>query len=55
MRRGSETAVVPAECGCCVVSGGGSAVLAAVPGGRAGISGAGGWISGTGVALSVAE
>jgi hypothetical protein len=55
LRCGSETAVVPAVGGCCVVSGGGSAVLVAVPGGRAGIAGAGAGISGTGVGVSVAE
>jgi hypothetical protein len=43
---GSETAVVPLEGGCCVISGGGSAVLAAVPGAKEGISGAGVGVSG---------
>jgi hypothetical protein len=55
LRCSSETAVVPAEGGCCVVSGGGSTVLAAVPGCRAGISSAGAGVSGTGVGVSVAE
>jgi hypothetical protein len=52
---GSETVVVPAEDGCCVVSGGRCAVLLAIPGDRAGISGAGAGASGTGVGVSVAE
>jgi hypothetical protein len=46
LRSGSETSVVPAEGGCCVVLGGGSAVLTAVSGGRAGISGTGVEVSG---------
>jgi hypothetical protein len=45
-------AVVTAEDGCYVVLGGGSALLAAVPGARTGISGAGVGISGTGVGVS---
>jgi hypothetical protein len=55
LRCGSETVVVPAEGGCFVISGGGSAVLAAVPRCRAGISSAGAGVSGTEVGVSVAE
>jgi hypothetical protein len=51
LRKGS----VPAEGGCCVISGGGSAVLAAVSRVMAEISGAGLGISGTGVGVSGAE
>jgi hypothetical protein len=55
LRCGSETAAVPAEDGCCVVSGGGSAVLAVVPGCRAGISSTDAGVSGTEVGVFVAE
>jgi hypothetical protein len=48
---GSETAVVSAEGGCYVISGGGSAVLVAVPVARVGISSAGAGILGTGVGV----
>jgi hypothetical protein len=41
LRSGSEAAMVPAEDGCGVASGGGSAVRSAIPGAAAGISGAG--------------
>jgi hypothetical protein len=52
---GSETAVVPAEDGCCVVLGGGSAVFEAVCAGREGISRDGARISGNGVGVSGAR
>jgi hypothetical protein len=52
---GSETVVVPTEGGCCVVSRGGSAVLAEGPGDRMGISGAGVGVSGPGVGVYGAE
>jgi hypothetical protein len=41
LRSGPEAAMVPAEGGCGVGSGGGSAVWSAIPGAGAGISGAG--------------
>jgi hypothetical protein len=46
LRSGSEAAMVPAEGGCGVASGGGSAIRATVPGAGAVISGAGARVPG---------